>query len=101
MGKRRKSPTILKPVIDEEAALRFASAGSAQASEPSTAALPEAVPKHPAAKKSPPDSVEKDMRRILLTISNDLYDKIAKEAARKNRTVEEHIQKRLTKRYEK
>ena len=101
MTKRRKSPTILKPVIDEETALRFALAGSGQASEPSTDSVPISASKQPAANKGSHHDVEKDMRQISLTISKDLYDRIAKEAAHKNRTVEEHLKKHLTKRYEK
>jgi hypothetical protein len=102
MKKQRKGPTIVKPVIDEEAAVRFASAGSGQAPEPSTARLPKAASKQPAAaKKVPHDDIEKNMRLISLTIDKDLYDRIAKEAAHKNRTVEEHLRKHLIKRYEK
>ena len=41
------------------------------------------------------------MRQISLTVSKDLYDRIAKEAANKNRTIEEHLQKHLHKRYQK
>jgi hypothetical protein len=101
MKKQRTSPTILKPAIDEEAALRFASAGYRQVPEPSTERLPKAASKQPAANKVPGDDVEKGVRLISLTIDKDLYDRIAKEAARKNRTVEEHLRKHLTKRYEK
>ena len=96
MKKQRKSPTILKPAIDEETALRFALAGSGQASEPSTDRLPESASKQPTAKKSSHDSIEKDTRHISLTISKDLYDRIAEEAAGKNRTVEEWKGKRIT-----
>ena len=94
MKKQRKSPTILKPVIDEETALRFASADSAIVSEASAG-------DSAAAKGAPGDGVEKDACRISLTISRSLYNRIAKEAARKNRTVEDHLKKHLTKRYEK
>jgi hypothetical protein len=101
MTKQRKSPTILKPVIDEEIALRFAAAGSRPALGPSTDGLPKSASKLPAAKKGSSDEIEKDMRQISIAISKGLYDRIAKEAARKNRTVEEHLKKHLTKRYDK
>ena len=102
MVKQRKSPTILKPVIDEETALRFASAGTGQASEPSTDGLAKSASKHSAATKgSYDDAPEKELRKISLTISKYLYDRIAKEAVRKNRTIEEHLKKHLAKRYEK
>ena len=51
--------------------------------------------------KDSPAGIPKDMRQISLTIKKDLYDRIAKEAARKDRTVEEHLKKHLTKRYDK
>jgi hypothetical protein len=101
MKKQRTSPTILKPVIDEKTALRFASAASVPVPESSTDKLAAAVSKWPAAKKAPRDEGEKDMRQISLTISRSLYNRIAKEAARKNRTIEEHLTKHLAKRYEK
>jgi len=101
MKKQRKSATILKPVIDEEAVLQFVSKGSGLASEPSTDRAPKAESIQPGIKKRSPNSVEKDMRQISLVISKNLYDRIAKEAARKNRTVEEHLKKHLTKRYQK
>lgn len=98
MKKRKQSPTILKPVIDEEAALRFAMAGSGTSPEPSIPKSPEAVLR-PAAKKAPDTEVEKNVRLISFAIKKDLYDKIAEEAARKNRTIEEHLRKHLMKRY--
>jgi len=100
MKKERKSATILKPIFDEEAVLQFASAGPGQV-QPSTDRLPKAAPKPPATKKSSHAGLEMDTRQISLTISKDLYDRIAKEAAHKNRTVEEHLKKHLNKRYEK
>jgi hypothetical protein len=39
------------------------------------------------------------MRQVSLALKRDLYERIAKEAARKDRTVEEHLQKHLAKRY--
>jgi hypothetical protein len=101
MKKERKSPTILKPVIDEETALQFAMAGSEQTPEPPTATLPKTLLSRAATQKSSHDKVEKGMREISLKIGKDLYDRIAKDAARKNRTIEEQLKKHLTKHYEK
>jgi ribosomal protein S25 len=101
MGKQRKGATILKPVIDEETALRFASAGSEKSVEAANSKLSEAVSKESASPKRSRGGIEKDSRQILLTIDKDLYSKIAEEAARKNRTVEEHLEKHLIKRYQK
>ena len=64
--------------------------------KPKKAASKERIPP-----KDSPADIPKDMRQISLTIKKDLYDRIAKEAAHKNRTVEEHLKKHLTKRYDK
>lgn len=101
MSKERKSPTILKPMIDEETAIRFASAGSAPAPGPAMDKSPDTPPKQTASKKRSYDDIGKDMRQILITLKKDLYDRIAKDAARKDRTVEEHLKKHLTKHYSK
>jgi hypothetical protein len=39
------------------------------------------------------------MRQISITLKKDLYERIAKEAARKDRTVEDHLRRHLTKHY--
>jgi hypothetical protein len=100
MTKVRKSATILKPTIDEKTALQFASAGSRPASGSATENLPASPPKQPPSKKPSSRAIAKNERQITLTLKNELYDKIAKDAARKNRTVEEHLVKHLIKRYE-
>jgi hypothetical protein len=101
MKKERKSATILKPEIDEQAALQFASAGSEPVPAPSKDKPKKAASKKRIPQKDSPADIPKDMRQISLIIKKDLYDRIAKDAARKNRTVEEHLKKHLTKRYNK
>jgi hypothetical protein len=101
MKKQRTSPTIQKPVIDETMALQFASEAPAIPPEPSVDKPAAAASKRPAAKRVPGNAVEKNTRQISFAVSKTLYDKIAKEATRKNRTVEEHLKKHLAKRYEK
>jgi len=98
--KKRTSAAILKPVIDEEMALKFAAAGAAPASE-SDAAKHQALPKPPASNQGSPSGVEKGAKQIQLAIPKGLYAKIAKDAARKNRTVEEHLQRHIAKHYDK
>ncbi len=88
MKKHKIIPTILKPLIDEEAALQFASYGVDELSK--TASKP----------AGSDNELKKGLRRISLTIAEDLYNKIAKEAAKKNRSVEEHLRKHLVKRYQ-
>ena len=101
MSKERKSPTILKPMIDETTALQFATAGTAP--DTGTRGDSESFKKKPfgqtSAKKSSPGKPGKSLRQISLTLSQDIYSRIAKDAARKERTVEEHLIKHLTKRY--
>ena len=101
MSKERKSPTILKPMIDEETVIRFASAGSAPPSGPAMDKSPDASSKQTASKKRSHDYIGKGMRQILITLKKGLYERIAKDAARKDRTVEEHLEKHLTKHYSK
>jgi hypothetical protein len=101
MKKERKISTILKPEIDEEAALRFASAVSKPTSGRSTDRFPGAKAEPRKLEKNSHNDLEKGMRQISLTIKKSLYDKVAKEAARKNRTVEEHLKRHLTKHYDK
>ena len=101
MKKERKSATILKPEIDEQAALQFASAGSEPIPAPSKEKPNKAASKDRMPPKGSSVDIPKDMRQITLTIRKGIYDRIAKEAARKNRTVEEHLKKHLTKRYDK
>jgi hypothetical protein len=100
MTKARKSPTILKPTIDEKMALQFASAVSPSPSDSVKDGASATLPHPGAAKKPSPGRVAKNMRQISLTLTKHLYAKISKEAAHKNRTVEEHLIKHLTKRYE-
>jgi hypothetical protein len=99
MSKERKSPTILKPMIDEETALRFASAGFAPAYGPAMNKSLDAPLKKNASKKRSHDDIGKDMRQISITLHQDLYERIAKDAARKDRTVEDHLRRHLTKHY--
>ena len=70
MAKVRKNPTISKPLIDEEAVLRFATAA--------------------------PDMTA-DLITISLQLKKELYASLEREANRKDRSVEEQIRKLLTK----
>ena len=99
MAKVRKSPIILKPTIDEKLVLQFASAVSPKKSGSAAENLPATSLKQPPARKLSSSGVGKNVRQISLTLKKDLYDKIAGDAALKNRTVEEHLIRHLTKRY--
>ena len=99
MTKARKIPIILKPTIDEKLAHQFASAVSPTKSRPSAENPPAASPKQPSSKKLFSNGAGKNVRQISLTLKKDLYDRIAGEAALKNRTLEEHLIRHLTKRY--
>jgi hypothetical protein len=99
MTKVRKSPTILKPIIDEKMALQFAASVSPPASRSGIDAPPAASARQRSANDASSGPAGKNSRQILLTLKKDLYDRIAKDAARKDRTVEEHLIRHLTKRY--
>jgi hypothetical protein len=99
MTKVRKSPTILKPTIDEKMMLQFSSAASSSSSAQTIKDLPPTIGKPPSTKHVSPPGTGPDVRQISLTLKKSLYEKIARNAARKNRTIEEHLIKQLTKRY--
>jgi hypothetical protein len=99
MTKARKSPIILKPTIDENLALQFAAMVSPTKSGSEPDKLPPASTKQPSANKLSSRGVGKNTRQISLALEKELYDKIASDAAIKNRTLEEHLIRHLTKRY--
>ena len=83
MSKERKPAIIKKPVFDEDAVLRFVAA-----------ATPAEKPL--AAKMGKGESGHGDVP-LTITLKSDLYAALAKEAARKSRTVEEQVRKILAK----
>lgn len=99
MRKERKGPQVLKPMIDEETALRFASAEPVPASETATDKSLDAPIRKTVLKQRSHDDIGKDMRQISITLKKDLYERIAKAAARKERTVAEHLQRHLIKHF--
>jgi ribbon-helix-helix CopG family protein len=99
MSKKRRSPPISKPMVDEETALKFALAAFVPVSTPAVKSHDK--PPEPASKKGSYDDIGKDMRRISITLKRNLYERIAKDAARKGRTVGEHLERHLTKYYSK
>jgi hypothetical protein len=99
MRKERKSPQILKPMIDEETALRFASAECVADSETAKDPSLEAHPRKAALKQRSRDDNREGMRQISITLKRGLYERIAKDAARKERTVAEHLQRHLVKHF--
>lgn len=99
MTRVKRSPTIQKPTIDEEMVLRFASEEAGSASRPAVDRPPGPSPKRPAPKRGARDGPGPGRKAITITIRKEIYDRIAEEALRKNRSVEEHLEKHLTKRY--
>ncbi|TWJ16866.1 ribbon-helix-helix protein, CopG family [Geobacter argillaceus] len=79
MTKERKKPTVTKPVIDEEAVLRFAEGGAAgQGNGDARQDKGELIP-------------------ITVPVKRELYAALEREAARKKRTVEEFVRRLLAK----
>ncbi len=93
MAKSKTHPNILKPVFDPEAALRFAEEGggtteTAAVKEKKTkgAPAPEVVkPPHPG------------YSVLTMQIREELLAKARVEAARKGRTLEEYVEKLISK----
>lgn len=92
MTRERKQAVIRKPVIDEEAALRFASAQSeaAPSVQPADAA---------AVKTKSPPSDDKETVEVAVILTKETHARIIREAAKKKRSVEEMLQRHLTKHY--
>jgi hypothetical protein len=86
MTRDRKRPGIKKPVIDEEAILRFATAHT-ETAEP------------PAASKEEKPANDDATVRLTISLSRETYGRIVKEAARKERSVEDLLQRHLSKHY--
>jgi hypothetical protein len=93
MAKSKTHPTIQKPVFDPEAALRFAEEGGGATD---TAAVKEKKMKAtpaPAVVKAPHSGYS----LLTLQIREELLAKARVEAARKGRTLEEYIEKLISK----
>ena len=101
MRKERKVPSIVKPLVDEETALAFASTGSASALDGPIDKRSAALPKRSAAAIQSDSAIRKNMVQISIAIKKSLYERIAKDAARKNRAVDEHLKRHLAKHYAK
>ena len=85
MTKERKQPAIRKPLIDEETALRFASAPQPETSKK-------------AGKLHGNGKVDATVQ-LTVNLSSETYARIIQEAARKKRSVEELLQRHLNKHY--
>jgi hypothetical protein len=89
----------MKPLIDEEAALAFALNGSAPEAKRTKDGSGPRRSKTSTQPVRPDEGIGKNMVRISLAIKKSLYERIAKDAARKDRTVDEHLRKHLSKHY--
>jgi hypothetical protein len=79
MTKERKKTTVAKPLFDEEAALRFAAGATANAAQDG--------------------EIAGGLISVTITLKRDVYVSLEREAAKKERTVEEHLRKFLTKHF--
>ncbi len=86
MSKERKPAVIRKPVVDEEAVLRFVAAVPA----------PEG-----AAPGKPASGEEEGTVQLTVSLKREVYGALEREARRKSRTVSEQARKILTKHLEK
>lgn len=89
MTKSKTHPAIVKPVFDPEAALRFASEGEPAA--PTETSGQEKTPQKKA------DRSRTGYTEITVLIKDELLPRARAEAARKGRTLDELIEKLITK----
>jgi hypothetical protein len=99
MRKERTVPSISKPMIDEKKALEFASIGSSPTPASGTKQSANKPSLQAALKEHSYEDIGKGMRQISIIIKKSLYERIAKDAARKDRTIEEHLKRHLSKYY--
>jgi hypothetical protein len=99
MKKVRQVPSILKPLIDEKAAIAFAETGASSASENAMDKRTVPPARRPASNRQSHDDAGKNMVRLSIVIKKSLYEIIAKDAARKDRTIDDHLKKHLAKHY--
>jgi hypothetical protein len=93
MTRERKQPAIRKPLIDEETALRFAAASQPDTAPPGTTEGNEGN-----AGKMRGKGKEAAVQ-LTVSLSKETYARICQEASRKKRSVEELLQRHLTKHY--
>ena len=89
MAKSKTHPAILKPVFDPEAALRFAAEGE-----------PAVKPKASGQERNPREKAENSRAgytEVTVLIRDELLPRARAEAARKGRTLDELIEKLITK----
>jgi hypothetical protein len=99
MRKEKTIPSISKPMIDEDKVLEFASIGSSQTPKSRIEQSPDKSSVQATLKGHAEETIGKGLRRISIIIKKSLYERIAKDAARKDRTVEEHLKRHLAKYY--
>ena len=95
MTRAKTKPPVRKPVFDEECVLRFAAAESHQAGDPVHAAGAD-PDESPVARKS---AKEPDPGRESLTLmlKPEVMSRLKAEAGRKEKTVEQIVEKLVTK----
>lgn len=90
MSKERKQSTIIKPSIDYATVLQFATAGDCAQVNPGGDNL------HPNS-SGIDGTIPKGQIPLTVLLKEELHTSLQREAARKGRTVEEHVRKLLTK----
>jgi hypothetical protein len=93
MAKTKTHPTIQKPVFDPEAALRFAEEGGGAAGTTAVKEKKEKGAATPVVAKAPHPGYSV----LTMQIREELLAKARVEAARKGRTLEEYVEKLISK----
>jgi hypothetical protein len=95
MRRAKTKPPVRKPVFDEEGALRFAATALNEASDAGHASggdPGEDSPDRKSAKKSVPDRTS-----LTLMLKSEVISRLAAEAGRKEKTVDQIVEKLVTK----
>ncbi len=87
MTRAKTRPSVRKPVFDEATVLRFAGVGTKQAGDPTEG---------PADRK-PPRKPDPDRESLTLMLKPESISRLKAEAYRKEKTVEQIVEKLVTK----
>jgi len=101
MTRERKQAAIRKPLIDEETALRFATIQKSEFSAPTLAKKDSGEKAGKGRSNGSGDEKVNASVQLTVNLSKETYSRIVHEAERKKRSVEELLQRHLTKHYSK
>lgn len=99
MTRERKQAAIQKPLIDEETALRFATVSQSEMSPPTLAKKVTGEKTGKGRGNGSGNAKGSASVQLTVNLSKETYTRIIHEAERKKRSVEELLQRHLTKHF--